>query len=467
MPYRGEVASKLGHVDTARDQKVQEAMQRWQVVHAAPVDGSHVQQECRSLESLPGRSEGDNVRFALTVDGSDTEVEATTEYPSVKVGYLRVAGSFLDLEKLDAAEQTPFVDSSMVRRAHRSSAFSRSLPGSSLVVPGLSAQQSWRSEVHDFLVDTPFDDGAESTLADALLAIHGAPAAPASTLPVRMCPECSASFRDQPIQITPTSGTCPECGRGLYVSDVIRASDEFSEVGSNLTALTRIMLLTERLVSVSYIESFMTQSVVPAEEMFARTIFITDGPLALMGTTAPLKRRMQYYNEKVFEWAGARGAAGPFIVGIEKTGQFVEHATLIREHIPRGSVMRLTTDYINRITGRTPGHEYGVDEYYGHRFIFRTSKGDTLVITVPPAPGVQPYAGQGSDDFESYPTLRAICETLDRVRTRLYPNSVIPVALAHNSAALPLGVGHSVLQAMAQELLKVPRTHQIQSNPRY
>lgn len=410
MPYRGEVASRLGHVDTARDQKVQEAMKRWQVVHATPVDGSQVQQDCRDVSSLGGGGESDSIRFALTVDGSDTEVEATREYPSVKVGYLRVAGSFLDLTKLKAAEQRPFVDSSMVRRSYRSSAFSQPLPGSSLVIPGLTAQQSWRSDVNDFLVGTPFDSGAATTLADGLLAIHGTPGSPASHLPVRRCPECEESFASQPVQIPTTGGACPECGQRLYVSDVIRAADEYSLVGSNLTPLTRIMLLTERLVLVCYIESFITHTQVPAEEMFARTIFITDGPLALMGTTAPLKRRMQTYNESLFMWSRDRGTAGPFIVGIEKTGQFVEHAALIRDHIPKGSVMRLTNAYINRITGRSPDHEYGVDEFYGRRFIYRTSRGDTLVISVPPAPGVEPYTGPGSEDFDSYPTLRAVCD---------------------------------------------------------
>jgi hypothetical protein len=163
----------------------------------------------------------------------------------------------------------------------------------------------------------------------------------------------------------------------------------------------------------------------------------------------------------MFELVAAKNVTAPLLVGVEKTGRFVEHSELIRDLIPIGNVMRLTTEYINRITGRPEGNQYGTDEFYGRRFIYRTTSGDPLVITVPPRPGVLPYEGDGAEDWDSYPTLRPICEVLDSVRTRLYPNAVIPVALAHNSAALPLGVGHSVLRALAQKGVGLPRDTQI------
>jgi hypothetical protein len=155
------------------------------------------------------------------------------------------------------------------------------------------------------------------------------------------------------------------------------------------------------------------------------------------------------------------------MVGVEKTGRFVEHADLIADLIPEGHVMKLTTAYINRITGRPEGNKYGTDEFYGRRFIYRTTAGDPLVITVPPKAGVLPYEGPGAEDFDSYPTLRTICEVLDMVRTRLYSNAVIPVALAHSSAALPLGVGQSVLRALAQKGVGLPSNSQIRSRPNY
>ena len=117
-----------------------------------------------------------------------------------------------------------------------------------------------------------------------------------------------------------------------------------------------------------------------------------------------------------------------------------------------GHAMMLTQDYINRLLGRSSGNPYGSDEFYGRRFIYRTTKGDVLVVTVPPQHGVAPYgADPRSEKFDSYPTLQVICQVLDSLRTRMYDDAVIPVALAHSTAALPLGVGRSVLTRLAQE----------------
>lgn len=467
MPYPNEAAPRLGHVPTASSRAVQEAFSRWEVSQAKPSDGTSISSLCVPITSLSSRTPSDGVRFTITVDGSETEVEATREHPTVKVGYIRVAGSLLELGKLDEAGRGPFVDPRLVAEAHKAAAFDAALPGSGLVRPGCSGVDTWRAEVDHFLQHTRFDQESALTLADALLTLHGPPGNPAPSIALRTCPSCVSRFTpgSEP-QVDKAGGTCPDCHRALYLSDVLRTHEEYLPEGSNQSAITRIMNVSERLMTLSYLDLFFTQSTAPADT-FRNTLFVTDGPLALFGTIAPLKRRFQEYLQGLASWSDSQGLDLPLMVGVEKTGRFVEHAELIKELIPEGHVMRLTTDYINRITGRPPGNQYGSDEFYGRRFIYRTTMGDPLVITVPPKTGVQPYEGAGAEDFGSYPTLRTVCEVLDAVRTRLYPNAVIPVALAHSSAALPLGVGQSVLRALAQKGVGLPQNSQIQYRPQY
>ncbi len=461
MPYPNERAHRLGHVPTVNNKAVQEAFSRWQVSQARPSDGSGIRELCVSVDTLTSSTAASDVRFAITVDGSDTEVEATREHPTIKVGYIRVAGSFLELDKLTSTETGPFVDPREVRQSHSEWAFDTALPGSGLVRPGCSGIDTWRQEVDHFFSSTRFDQDSPLTLADALLTMHGTPGAPAVDAPIRACPNCRHHFAagDEP-RVNKAGGSCPDCRTPLYLTDVLRTHTEYTPEGSNQTCITRVMLVAERLMTLSYLEHFFT-SILHPEDILQRTIFISDGPLALHGTVAPLKRRLSNYHEAMYRWADAKGISAPLLVGVEKQGRFVEHAELIRDLIPEGHVMRLTTDYINRMTGRPEGNQYGTDEFYGRRFIYRTTTGDPLVITVPPKPGVLPYEGQGAEEFSSYPTLRTICEVLDSVRTRLYPNAIIPVALAHNAAALPLGVGHSVLRAMAQQGVGLPENTQI------
>ncbi len=468
MPYSGEKASRLGHVPTVNNQAVQEAFTRWEIAQAAPGDATRVTALCKQVGELEMSGNASDVSFAITVDGSDTEVEATREYPTVKVGYIRVAGSFVDLDKLIRAGDGIFVDPEEVRHAHSESAFDAALPGSGLVRRGQSGVDTWRQELDLFLASTRFDQDSPLTLTDALLTMYGTPGNPAAQLTLRACPTCGAKDfppNEQPV-VDRDGGSCPSCRSPLYLADVLRTHEEYVAEGSNQTVLTRVMLVVERLMTLSYMEHFYTVVDTP-EDVFRRTLFITDGPLALFGVVAPLKRRLSSYHEALYRWSDTKGLTAPLLVGVEKTGRFVEHADLIRDLIPAGAVMMLTTEYINRMTGRPAGNQYGTDEFYGRRFIYRTTTGDPLVITVPPKPGVLPYEGAGAEDFSNYPTLRSVCEVLDAVRTRLYPNAVIPVALAHSAAALPLGVGQSVLRAMAQKGVGLPPNSQIRSKPNF
>jgi hypothetical protein len=405
-----------------------------------------------------------DVRFAITVDGSDAEVEATREYPTIKVGYVRVAASFIDLDKLHEAGAADFVNPRALRAAHQHAAFDGALPGSGLATAGMSGVDTWRQELDRLLSVTKFDEDSQLTLADMLLALHGNPEAAASTAPLRRCPTCDAKddqLSGGAIQVPKQGTLCPVCGAHVYLGDVLRTHEEYTPEGSNQSPLTRLMLVAERLTSLGYMQVLFNEKQHGLDAL-ARTMFITDGPLGLHGVVAPLKRRFQdYLADFAIYCEEHERAPFPLVVGVEKSGRFVEHAHLISHLIPPGNVMFLSRAYINRITGRPPQHHYGTDEFYGRRFIYRTINGNPLVITVPPKPGVAPYGDAAGEDIANYPTLRIVCEVLDHVQTRLYENAVIPVALAHSAASLPLGVGQSVLRALGQRLLGLPQRSQI------
>ena len=462
MPYPSERASRLGHVPVVSSQSVHDAFSRWEIAQATPEDETLVTSLCHPLADLSNGEIARDIRFAITVDGSDAEVEATREHPTIKVGYVRVAASFIDLDKLHQAGAGEFVNPRELREAHQHAAFDGALPGSGLVIRGLSGVDTWRQELNRLLETTTFDEGSSLTLADMLLAIHGSPGNPAKTAPLRRCPSCGAKDEQLPGRVinVPKQGiACPVCTEHVLLGDVLRTHEEYLPEGSNQSALTRTMLVAERLTSIGYMQVLHSDQ--HGLDALARTMFITDGPLALHGVVAPLKRRFQsYLGDLATHCQQHNYQAAPLVVGVEKSGRFVEHAQLISHLIPHGHVMSLSTAYINRMTGRPPQHQYGTDEFYGRRFIYRTTSGNPLVITVPPRPGVTPYGDTAGEDVVNYPTLRPICEVLDRVQTRLYENAVIPVALAHSAASLPLGVGQSVLRTLGQRLLGLPQRTQ-------
>ncbi|MET9047029.1 hypothetical protein ABZX34_29970 [Streptomyces sp. NPDC004362] len=463
MPYDQERASRIGHVQTALSPAITEAMERWQTPALEVGDPAHITERLIPLESL-SRDERPEPTFAIAFDGSNQEVEARPGYPSVRVGYMQIAGVYVDIFKFLGANSSGLVDARQLERAQITQTVNSVLPGSNVFLKGITGRDSWRAEFDRSFAESEITDfGNAFTLTDALMTIHGKPGAPASSLALSKCPTCGAP--DQ--RVTASGGICavPDCMEKLYPTDVLRGYEEFTDDGENALTLTRAMNMAERLLLISYIDGFYRME----PRMLSQGIFITDGPLAVYGPAAPMKSKFLDYWSQLCVAMDQRDIAPPLLVGIEKTGRFVDHAHVIERHIPNGHVMILDTPYVNRyVTNQKLDHYYGRDEFYGRRFVYKTSTGEILVVTVPRVPGGRPYEkpirdSNGdfikvpSEKYESYPTLRATLETLDLMQTQLYPNAVIPVALAHSASSLPLGTGRSVLTLLAQRSLGMPQ----------
>ncbi|MEU8194407.1 hypothetical protein AB0C10_11575 [Microbispora amethystogenes] len=465
MPYNQERASRIGHVPTVLSQAIAQAMERWEIPSLEVEEPRHIIERLVPLTDLK-RDQRPDPTFVIAFDGSNQEVEARAGYPSVRVGYLQIAGVYVNIAQFLSANRTGLVNARELERSQITQTVNSVLPGSNVHLRGLQGKDTWRLELARAFSESNITDfGAPFTLVDALMTIHGFPGKPAVQLSLSKCPTCGSP--GMPAQVvTATGGICTEplCATSLYVTDVLRAYEDFSEDGENIRPLTIAMNMAERLLLISYIDGFYRVQ----PQMLAQGLFITDGPLAVYGPTAPIKSRFLRYWEALCANLEAASTPAPLLVGIEKSGQFVDHANRIKDFIPAGHVMMLDSPYINTyIVNKDPEHHYGKDEFYGRRFVYKTSTDEVLVVSVPRVPGGPPYEKPHrqlngdftrlqSESFDSYPTLRATLEILDQLQTRLYPNAVIPVALAHSASSLPLGTGRSVLTLLAQRRLGMP-----------
>ncbi|MCM4085158.1 hypothetical protein [Paractinoplanes hotanensis] len=446
---------------------IAEALRNWDIPSLAEPDEGEIASRCLAVSELP-LERRPAPAFALAFDGSNQEVEAKAGYPSIRVGFFQIAGVYLDIPRFLSASNDGLLDVRELERAQVTQTVNSVLPGSNVFVGGASGSGSLRIELERAFTSSRITDfGPPFSLADALLTIHGAPGSPVSSIKLSKCPVCGSAGIGEGNYVGIGESYCngPLCGSPLYVTDVLRIYEEFAEDSSNVLTLTRAMNIAERLLLVSYLDGFYRTS----RKSLSNGLFITDGPLAVYGPIAPMKSRLASYWEQLCAGLDREDLAPPLLVGIEKTGRFVDHAHAIRQAIPPGHVMVLDTPYVNRhIVNQAEDHFYGKDEFYGRRFFYRTNTGEILVVTVPRVPGGPPYekpvsdgaygfASQPSELWESYPTLRATLESLDSLQTRLYPDAVIPVALAHSASSLPLGTGRSVLTLLAQQNLGMPQ----------
>jgi hypothetical protein len=194
----------------------------------------------------------------------------------------------------------------------------------------------------------------------------------------------------------------------------------------------------------------------------SRLAVVMDGPLAVHGQPAwlsmAISKELARLNGKL------RAATGTdlLIVGVEKSGFFVEHfeklcAAADAGRLPfamgRQTALLLTDEYIKKQVIFTDGQKpYGEATYFGRKLLYRTKSGAKIVASLP-------YLEPNHRDLttaqpDQYPRLADALSLFDALVSSRYPNALIPVALAHGEAAIPLRHGTRVLERLARELIR-------------
>jgi len=115
--------------------------------------------------------------------------------------------------------------------------------------------------------------------------------------------------------------------------------------------------------------------------------------------------------------------------------------------------MILTEDYIYKyiLSSQKPvSGEYGSESYYGQKLYYKNKKNQILTITIP-----RKKKGPFTNEILKQPTLIRILNLLDQIGTIIYKDALIPVALAHSFASIPLKTGSKVLKILSRRELNI------------
>jgi len=449
MPYkkssgRFEYARSIGHVPIVQNEMVRDRLRNFRTY------SSQADYPIGSDLIIPADMLGlasQNVRWVASFDGSPQEVATDESYPSTRIGYIQVAGVLVQLDHMLQQGQMELVDPAVIRNAIEVSLHSMVLPCSNVCRMDMpTVRDSWRAEVFEIFRDYTVE-GTSLLQVYMHLVKYGENRTDGNKVLLSRCsvsPRCSGRDIGVPME----GCACPSCGEWLFPTDALRLHEEVSEENENATALGRFMSVIEHMTLMSYLY-YLSQR---QPRVLGTVGFILDGPLAVFGPQSWFHTAILGFLKDMRENLVRQHLRMPVIVGIEKGGLFAEHAQAIADRIPRRHLMMLPDEYIYQhiVTFRSSSNtSFGRDTYYGQKFIYKTSQGKLLTVTIPKISGatVDPYHAR------HYSFLPDTLGLLDRVGTSLYENAVIPIALAHSFASIPLRTGSKVLTLLSRELL--------------
>ncbi|EJS9606138.1 hypothetical protein [Vibrio alginolyticus] len=462
MPYSNQNAGKGGHSDIIRNPDVEKFLDDCDTITTPS------EEEAKKIVADFMKLELGNEWMPTHVVASDASPYSEPInglFPSTQIGYIKNSLVIIDVENYDGLKpvDSRYVDPFRVAELHRNGdPISFTLPGSNIRYKGANTvQDGFRRAVFEQLSDirTSFTNDKTYNVVGTLLAIDD------NEVELSKCPSCQAKnsfiFRRKELELT-----CPKCNEVVYITDSLRIHEQISEHGENGSAMTRFMNVVEHLIIASFIRMMGKHN----PELLSRMAFVIDGPLAIFGQPAKTHARLMKLYSKVENVMLSKGLEPPIIIGIQKTGSAVEHATALSTYMENNTFRIIDDEYRHKyIAARSEQSEnFGHETYYGQDFIYKTNSGKVFVFGIP-YPFENKMAGESEGSSSSkkkfaekkieveryYKKLGKAMKVISHFELELYENAIVPIALAHRHASISLIPGGKVLDILSRKGLNV------------
>lgn len=428
-----EFASKASHGHVIRSEAVQNLLARCTLPPRAdavevPTDRLHTYREVRP----------NPVRHVIAVDGGSRVEEVRKGFPSSQIAFFQYGALVFDVADLEALDEQPFIDPDDMARLKQIRRLELALPVRNVALRDQrSLTHSVRRALYDFFRDpidgVPLMDTLEWLVFERFndRAGTGVNVYNLASNPYGGPPNVALSRDAMRPDHTWNSALGP-----IYLTDVFRlherVDDELGAGGIIAYVLTSI----EQIILAHVIRLFLWKKPATLRDL----LFIKDGPLAFFGTASGLYKPMRALVRHLLNEHQL------YLVGLEKSGPFVEHADEIADKLTAGTALVLGNDYIYRNVLPAKGEKdraYGDTNYYGAKLIFKTPSGAVHVATVPtPEALVKPTP-------VDLPNLDVLLTNVEKLRCDMYDNALIPVALANKLVSLADHPSSRILQRFA------------------
>lgn len=451
MPYDRQTAGKGGHSDFVRNPDVQAFLAECDYMR--PPSDSEAESMAATFDKAPGGIPPWLPEYVVASDASKSDTPINDKLPSTQIGFIKVSHILIEMAKYaDLIDpKTRFVDPFKAADLHRNaSPVTYTLPGSNIRFQhAKTVKDGFRRAVFKQLSSDKANGGANRLiLTDTLLSLNE------GKMNLTACSSCGEAG-DFSFDFHVMQQACPVCEEPVFLTDWLRLHEDISDFGNNTSAMTRMMNSVEHLLLAGLVHQVFRAD----PRALSKMAFVMDGPLAIFGQPAKLHARIMSLLQTINERLSELKLEPLLVLGLQKTGEVMDHANLLNKFLPNGVIRILDDDYRNKyIKGSdSPATNFGNETYYGQDFLFKTERGRIFNFAVP-----YPFASKGrSADKKAFASAKAnmasygsmperACDLIRHFELDLYDSAIVPVALAHRHASISIVPGGKVLDIIAK-----------------
>ncbi|MGH7282910.1 MAG: NurA domain-containing protein [Polyangiaceae bacterium] len=430
-----ERASKITHTDVIKNPAVQEFLASCE--SPPPPDPASVANQLVPIPQASGR-----IRAVVAVDGGMTETFVQDDFPSASITFMTFGPLMLELDDLGEVDEMRFIGPEDMARLKNFQRYVAVVPTHLVAVNGTASFSAGvRKSIHQALLQ---GEGELQGALRWLLFREWLPKDRRLAWTINQCPrkECDQEKIDFDSNDADTK-KCPGCGHLIFLSDALRLHERIDDDLGAAGIMGYLLTTLEHLTIVRLIRYLWNTK----RELLREVLFIKDGPLAFFGNTAPLRKPMlelmKFLGEQV-------NGCAINLVGLEKSGAFVEHAAQIETAFGPRQALVLNNEYIR--TYIVPGdptstQPYGENMYFGGKIIFKGEASEMYVATVPLG------EFKRTPSLTDFYNLGDVLRTTSRLRCSMYDNALMPVALVNRMVSLADVPTSDILSKFARDRL--------------
>lgn len=422
-----EWAAKINHTHIINDPFIKEFIKKCSL----PKDSSEIEDnDTDCFETL--NSDIDNpIKHILAVDGGYTTVTVKKNFPSAQFAFFQFGAVLFNVEDLEGLSEKPYIFPEDMQKLHNLQRFKLAIPIKNIVsISEASLKDSVRKTIYDFFMKKRDKSCFMETLKWFIFEEYSD--TPLDSYSLASNPNLdigTGKFVLNRASINPDYTFDSPSGR-VYLTDIFRLHEVVDEEHGATGMLGYLTRLIEQLILVHFIRFILKYQ----KRLLKQFLFIADGPLSFSGQTANMHVPMRNLCNHLLQTDSL------FLVGLEKSGPFVEHAQEISAPpkgfpvLASGKYILLSNNYIYKyiIPGDSSRMHYGSTSYYSGKVIFHSQDGQILVVTVP-VPSKDSILNPQKQD---YANLDVILINIQKLRCNMYDDSIVPIALANKLVSL-------------------------------
>ena len=393
-------------------------------------------------------------QLIIAIDGDHSKSKIYNGFPGAEVGYITVSTIVILLDKIKELEKEKFIDPKKFRETEKPTSIDSLFVGCNVILDGEnSAKSSMRRILFEEMQKTSIFQNTETLLEtyEVLLKIKR------DRQTSNRSPKCPHDNCEEDLKEGYGEYSCDSCGGKLYSTDALRLHELMNPSGTNGEMYGQIKETFKKIQLIHLIRSFEKKP-----EWFGtlRNIaFFMEGSLTVFSTASWLAKSFREELERINKKVRENCNQDLLILGIERTGNFVNHFADIDtkkdgtdDNFPNQSVFLPTNDYIkkNIVLNDNPDFVYLEDTAFGRKFFYKTKAGYRVV------PSIATYSEYQRNPLmaaeKQFPRLADCLVLLDKLVSSRYENSVMPLATAHAEAAIPLNIGKRIFDDIAKQI---------------